>query len=279
MLHRDPAPIVKSTADIEKMRVSGRMVADVLALVASMVKPGTTTGDLNEAAYNKMREMGGEPSFLNYKVPGKEKYPASLCISVDEEVVHGIPGRCHYRGAVTADRPLKEGQLVSIDCGVKFEGFHGDSAVTLPVGAVSPEKTKLMAVCRESLWAGIRAMKPGVKLVEIAAAIEGSIRAHPENYGIVEEYVGHGIGRSLHEPPQVPNYVSRSHKDFTLSKGYVIAIEPMVNLGVRKTRELSDGWTVVTKDGKPSAHFEHTIAVTDKGYEVLTLRGDGGSTH
>lgn len=271
-------PSVKTEKEIARMRVAGRMVADVLWMLKEMTRPGTTTGELNEAAYAKMKEMGGEPSFLNYLVPGKERYPASLCISVDEEIVHGIPGRCHYRGQVTADRKLEEGQIVSIDCGVKYEGYHGDSAVTLPVGQVSAEKQKLMDVCREGLWAAIRAVKHGAKLTDVARAVETHVReAGP--YGIVEEYVGHGIGTRLHEPPQVPNYVSSRNKDRQLVKGYVIAIEPMVNMGTPRTRELKDGWTVVTRDGKPSAHFEHTVAVTEAGYEVLTLRADGTATH
>jgi methionyl aminopeptidase len=272
-------PIVKTDSEIEKMRISGRMVADVLAVLQAMIKPGVSTGDINEAAFAKMKEMGGEPSFLNYRAGNKDPYPAVVCLSVDEEIVHGIPGRCHYRGAVTKDRVLQEGELISIDCGVKYQGYHGDSAVTLPVGKVSPEKEKLMAVCREALWAGIRETKALSKLSEIASAIEREVRKHPENYGIVEEYVGHGIGRSLHEPPQVPNFYSSKMKDATLRKGFVIAIEPMINLGTKKTQELSDGWTVVTRDRKPSAHFEHTIAVTEAGPEVLTLRADGKATH
>ncbi|HZV00807.1 MAG TPA: type I methionyl aminopeptidase [Planctomycetota bacterium] len=275
---REP-PIIKTEREIEKMRVSGRMVAEVLAVLKALVKPGTTTGDLNEAAYAKMKELGGEPSFLNYTAGSKEPYPAVVCISIDEEIVHGIPGRCHYRGTVTKDRTLQEGELVSVDCGVKYDGFHGDSAVTFAVGKVSPEKQKLMDVCRESLWAGIRAVKPNAKLSEVAAAIEGSIRQHQEPYGIVEEYVGHGIGRHLHEPPQVPNFAKGVKTEYILKKGYVIAIEPMVNMGTRKTQELSDGWTVITRDRKPSAHFEHTIAVTEAGHEVLTLRADGSATH
>lgn len=280
MLYKgEPPVIVKTEREIEKMRTAGRMVADVLAHLATMVKPGTTTGDLNEAAFNKMKEMGGEPSFLNYRAGNKEPYPAVVCLSIDEEIVHGIPGRCHYRGTVTEDRALKEGETISIDCGVKYEGWHGDSAVTLPVGKISPEKEKLMAVCRDALWAGIRAIKPLVKLSEIAMAIEAEVRKHEEKYGIVEEYVGHGIGRHLHEPPQVPNFFSTKMKDGVLRKGWVIAIEPMINLGTKKTQELADGWTVVTRDRKPSAHFEHTIAVTESGYEVLTLRADGKATH
>ncbi|MBI3723880.1 type I methionyl aminopeptidase [bacterium] len=267
------------------MRVAGRMVADVLALLKDMVKPGVTTGQLNDAAAAKMKEMGGKPSFLGY-----HDYPAVVCISIDEEVVHGIPGGCNYRKAVTPDRRLEDGQVISLDCGVilpdepgapfasSARGWHGDSAVTLPVGEISPEKKRLLEVCRECLWAGIRAVKPGVKLSQIAGTIESFVRAQG-NYGIVENYVGHGIGRALHEAPQVPNYVSDKMEDWELRKGYVIAIEPMVNLGTKATRVLQDGWTVVTKDGKPSAHFEHTVAVTETGFEVLTLRADGGSTH
>ena len=277
MLQREH-PIIKTPKEIAKMRVAGRMVADVLAMLRDMCKPGTTTGDLNEAAYAKMRELGGEPSFLNYAVPGKDRYPASLCISIDEEIVHGIPGRCHFRGQVVTDRTLQEGQIVSIDCGVKFDGYHGDSAVTLPVGQISPEKQKLMEVCKGGLWAGIKAVRPNAKLSDVARAIETAVRTSGA-YGIVEEYVGHGIGTHLHEPPQVPNYVSARNRDRVLLEGYVIAIEPMVNIGTQKTRELKDGWTVVTKDGKPSAHFEHTVAVTPEGYEVLTVRADGSATH
>jgi methionyl aminopeptidase len=278
VLTRSEHPIIKTKREIDKMRIAGRMVADVLGMLSDMCKPGVTTGELNEAAYAKMKELGGEPSFLNYIVPPKPPYPASLCISIDEEIVHGIPGRCHLRGALTEDRVLKEGQIVSIDCGVKHEGWHGDSAVTLKVGAIDPEKQKLMDVCREGLWAGIKAVKPGAKLSDLARAIETSVRK-AGNYGIVEEYVGHGIGTRLHEPPQVPNYVSNRNRDWTLIEGYVIAIEPMVNMGTQKTKELKDGWTVVTRDGKPSAHFEHTIAVTAEGFEVLTVRADGTSTH
>jgi methionyl aminopeptidase len=272
-------PSLKTDREIAKMRIAGRMVADVLALLKDMVKPGITTRQLNEAAHAKMKELGGEPSFLRYR-----GYPAVVCISVNEEVVHGIPGGCEFperSGKITPDRELKDGDIVSLDCGVKFEGWHGDSAVTLPVGTIAPELHTLLDVCKGGLWAGIQAVKPENRLSDVASAIESYVRARGD-YGIVEEYVGHGIGRKLHEAPQVPNFVSRDLKkqDYVLKKGYVIAIEPMVNLGTHKTRVLSrDGWTVVTKDGKPSAHFEHTIAVTEGGHEVLTLRGDGSATH
>lgn len=262
------------------MREAGRMVAEVLRLMQDMVAPGVTTGDLNEAAHQRMRELGGTPSFLGYM-----GYPAVLCISVDHEVVHGIPGRCAYRGELTPDKTLREGQVVSVDCGVIHDGFHGDSAVTLPVGEVSPQVKYLLETCRQGLWGGIEQVRPGARISDLARAIEGAIRARETEgtgaYGIVEEYVGHGIGRELHEPPQVPNYVSRFtlRTDTVLEPGMVIAIEPMVNAGKRHCRTLSDGWTVVTKDGGVSAHFEHTVAVVDDGFEVFTKRGDGQATH
>jgi methionyl aminopeptidase len=284
MLQRSDRIEYKSERELERMRVAGRMVAEVLATMKAMVEPGVTTGDLEEASHAKMRELGGEPSFLGYVVGGKA-YPATLCISIDDEVVHGIPGRVMYRGKKVPDRALQEGQIISIDCGVIYQGYHGDSAVTLPVGRVAPEVSELLSVCRDALWAGIKAIKPGAKLSEVAKAIEGEVRRRETEqtgrYGIVEEYVGHGIGRRLHEAPQVPNFFSPSllKNDLVLKKGLVVAIEPMVNMGTHKTKTLSDGWTVVTKDRKPSAHFEHTIAVTDDGYQVFTLLDDGSATH
>jgi methionyl aminopeptidase len=273
----------KTERELERMRVAGRLVAEVLAHLKSITRPGVTTGDLNEAAGQKMRELGGTPSFFGYVVNG-QAYPANICVSIDHEIVHGIPGRCLYRGRVTPDRALTEGQIVSIDCGVIYQGYHGDSAVTLPVGAVSPEVTELLSVCRDALWAGIEAIRPGAHLSDIARAIEGHVRTRDrpgEPYGIVEEFVGHGIGTRLHEQPQVPNFVSPQllKNDLVLKTGLVIAIEPMVNLGKRHTRTLKDGWTVITKDEKPSAHFEHTIAVTESGHEVLTLLADKTATH
>lgn len=284
MLQRSRQIVYKTDRELERMRTAGRMVAEVLALLRSMVKPGVTTGDLNEAAHAKMNELGGKPSFLGYVV-GNKAYPAVICVSVDDEVVHGIPGRCMYRGRLTPDRVLEEGSIVSIDCGVIYQGYHGDSAVTLPVGKVKPEVEELLSVCRDALWAGIRTVRPGARLSDLAKAIEGEVRRRETEqtgrYGIVEEYVGHGIGTKLHEDPQVPNFFSPAllRNDLVLKKGLVIAIEPMVNLGTHKTRTLSDGWTVVTKDKKPSAHFEHTVAVTDDGFEVFTLREDGTATH
>ena len=259
------------------MREAGRMVADVLRHLADLLEPGVSTGDLNEAALAKMEELGADrPSFLGY-----HGFPAAICTSVEEEVVHGIPGRCRHRGGETRDRVLREGELVSIDCGVVYQGYHGDSALTLPVGPVSAEKEALLEACRGALWAGIEQVRAGARLTDIARAIEGSVRARPTRYGIVEDYVGHGIGRNLHEPPNVPNVMSfhLRRNDLALEPGWVIAIEPMVAAGSKRTRTLRDGWTVVTKDGRPAAHFEHTVAVTEEGYEVLTQQADGQTTH
>ena len=284
MLRQRNGPRRKTPDELVRMREAGRMVAEVLEFVRPMVAPGVTTGDLNEAAGEKMKELGGTPSFLNYVVRNKI-YPGNLCISIDDEIVHGIPGRCVYRGKRVPDRALEAGQVVTVDCGVLYDGYHGDSAVTFPVGDISPEKEALLETCRLGLWAGIEQLKPGNRLTDIARAIETKIRDRQRElgvrYGIVEEYVGHGIGQSLHEPPQVPNYVSNHlrRNDLVLEAGFVIAIEPMVCMGTRKTKELADGWTVITRDRKPSAHFEHTIAVTADGYEVLTARADGKTTH
>lgn len=283
MLQRTDRASLKSTRELERMRVAGRMVAEVHALMRQMVKPGVTTGDLNEAAGAKIRELGGTPSFFGYVV-GRNAYPANICVSIDEEVVHGIPGRCQYRGRTTPDRTLEAGQVVSIDCGAIYQGYHGDSAVTLPVGEIAPDVAELLSVCRDALWAGIRAVQPGAKVSDVARAIEAAIRGREQDglrYGIVEEYVGHGIGQRLHEPPQVPNYFNASmlRNDVVFKPGLVVAIEPMVNLGTNKTRTLADGWTVVTRDRKASAHFEHTVACTADGFEVLTVREDGSATH
>lgn len=171
--------------------------------------------------------------------------------------------------------------MVSIDCGVVHGGFHGDAAITLPVGEVAPERAKLLASCRAALWAGIAALRPGARLRDVSAAIEGAVGATPARYGIIRDYVGHGIGRTLHEPPQVPNQVTPTllRDDFVLEPGLVVALEPILCLGTHRTRTRPDGWTVVTRDGEPAAHFEHTVAVTEDGYEVLTLCADGSATH
>lgn len=277
MLFRREAPRPKQAGELEQMRAAGQIVAGVLKHCVDLVAPGVTTGDLNEAAYAKARELGADGfSFLGY-----HGFPAVICSSVDEVVVHGIPGRCDYRGTKTPDRVLEAGSLVSVDFGAIKDGFHGDSAVTVPVGEPSEELAELLRVGREALWAGIRQVKPGNRISDIAREIERSILERPRKYGVVTQYVGHGIGRSLHEPPNVPNVLTKDllRRDLVLEPGLTIAIEPMVCLGTAKTKTLADGWTVVTRDGLPAVHFEHSVAVTEDGFEILTSREDGGTTH
>lgn len=247
------------------MRAAGAAVAEVLGEVAALVRPGVRTSELNAAAERCMSRLGARSSFVGYAPWGKPPYPAVLCVSVDREVVHAPPG----------DRELLGGQIVSLDCGVHVGGFHGDSAVTVPVGVVSDDKQRLMLACRRSLWAGIRVVRPGATLRDVAAAIEGEAAG----YGVVVQLGGHGIGRSLHEEPFVANCVRGLPVDVTLLEGMTIAIEPMLTLGKPDISELGDHWTVVTVDGLPAAHFEHTIAVTADGWELLSVRQDGGATH
>jgi methionyl aminopeptidase len=268
-------PQIKDRRELAKMREAGRVVSEVLHLMRDMMRPGVKTSELDVAAAKLIRAEGGEASFLGYN-----GFPAHLCISLNEEVVHGIPGGRPYRGRITPDRELREGDLVSLDCGVYKDKVHGDSAVTFVVGEPSVEAAGLLEACRRALHAGIAAARAGRRLGEVSAAIEGAVRA-AGSYGVVEQYVGHGIGRALHEPPQVPNYVGTGFKDYglVLEPGLVLALEPMVNLGTERVRRLKDGWTVVTRDGRLSAHFEHTIAVTDDGAEILTALADGRTTH
>lgn len=252
--------IRKSAAEIEKMAEAGQVVARTLEKVMAAVEPGTSTLDLDRIAEESIRSHGATPSFKGYR-----GFPASLCTSVNQEIVHGIPS-----GSVV----LGEGDLLSVDCGAIVDGFHGDSAITVVVGghdAASPELLDLLRATREALWAGMDAARPGNRLGDIGSAIEA--HARPHGYGVVREYVGHGIGRALHEDPAVPNYGSPG-RGLELSRGWVVAIEPMFNLGTAETRTLDDGWTVVTSDGEPSVHWEHTVAVTEDGPWVLTARED-----
>ncbi|MBI2965151.1 MAG: type I methionyl aminopeptidase [Chloroflexi bacterium] len=235
------------------MREAGRVVARTLDLLAGALAPGLPTKELDRLARSEIKALGARPSFLGYL-----GYPAVICVSVNDEIVHGIPG----------DRVVKEGDLVSIDAGAVVDGFHGDAAVTLIVGETTPERRALVDATRKSLELGIEAARPGNRVGDVSAAIEGYIEQL--GYGLVREYVGHGIGRKLHEPPQVPNY-GPAGQGPVLRVGMTIAIEPMVNLGDWKTRTLDDEWTVVTLDGSPSAHFEHTVAITAGGPEVLTV--------
>lgn len=248
------AIVCKSPGEIEKMRRSGRIVRQVLETVKAMVAPGVSTMDLERAAEKKIRELGAKPAFKGYY-----DYPCVLCTSVNSEVVHGIPSE---------SRVLKEGEIVSIDCGVVLDGYYGDSAITVPVGgAVSPELQKLLDVTEQSLQRGIEATKLGNTIGDIGAAVQEIVEAN--GFSVVREFVGHGVGTKLHEDPQVPNYGVRGQGP-KLREGMVLAIEPMVNVGGPGVRVLEDKWTAVTEDGRPSAHFEHCVAVTKDGPLVLT---------
>ncbi|MGE5461506.1 MAG: type I methionyl aminopeptidase [Solirubrobacterales bacterium] len=251
--------LYKSPPEIEKMRRAGRIVAGTIDAVLEAVAPGKTTKDLDVVAETYIREQGATPSFLGY---GRPPFPASICTSLNDEIVHGIP---------SPKRVLKDGDLLSLDFGAIWEGFHGDSAVTVFVGdPPSAEAEKLVRVTEESLDAGIAQIRPGGRLSDISHAVEQTVLG--AGFEVVREYVGHGIGRSMHEEPQIPNYGDPGRGP-ELRPGLVIAVEPMVNVGGWETRLLADHWTVVTDDGSLSAHFEHTIAVTEDGAEVLTRRG------
>jgi methionyl aminopeptidase len=256
---RDQMIQIKTEAEVAKMRAAGLVVARTLDVLRDAVAPGVTTADLDALAEREIRAAGAVPSFKGY-----HGFPATICASVNDEIVHGIPGR----------RVLREGDIVSLDCGAILDGWHGDAAVTVPVGWVAPELLELIDVCEQALWDGIAAARLGGRLTDISHAIESSVRGRGP-YGIVEEYVGHGIGTEMHQDPQVPNY-GRPGRGPKLRKGLVLAAEPMVNLGGRHTRVLADGWTVVTADGGRSAHFEHTFTLTDSGPWVLTAL-DGGA--
>ncbi|MDX6285502.1 MAG: methionyl aminopeptidase [Frankiales bacterium] len=243
------------------MRAAGLVVARTLDLLRAAVAPGVTTGELDEVARESLRAEGAGSSFLGY-----HGFPAVICASVNDEIVHGIPD---------PKRVLLEGDIISLDFGAIIDGYHGDAAITVPVGSVAPELTELLRVTDESLWAGFAAARLGGRMTDISHAVEASVRQSSHPYGIVEEYVGHGIGTEMHQDPQVPNF-GRAGRGPKLDKGLVLAIEPMVNLGTRRTRLLDDGWTVVTQDGAPSAHFEHTFTLTEEGPWVLTAH-DGGA--
>lgn len=244
---------IKSPRELEAMRQAGQVVARMIAALKQAVAPGLTTKDLDVVAAEELKRQGAKPAFLGYM-----GFPATICTSVNEEIVHGIPG----------DRVLIEGDLVKVDVGAVVDGLYGDAAVTLPVGQVSDEAMRLIEATKGSLDAAIEVVKAGNRLGDIGAAVQGY--AESRGYGVVREYVGHGIGRKLHEEPQVPNY-GVAGRGPLLHAGMVIAIEPMVNVGTWRTQALEDGWTVVTADGQLSAHFEHTMAVGEEGAEVLTL--------
>jgi len=248
------AIVIKTPQELEKMRRSGVVVREVLEYVRGFVRPGATTMDLENAAARKMEELGVKPAFKGY-----HGYPCVLCTSINSEVVHGIP---------STKRVLREGDIVSIDTGVIIDGYYGDSAITVPVGAkIAPKAQRLLDVTKASLESGIQAVKPGATLGDIGAAVQDVVES--EGFSVVREFVGHGIGTSLHEDPQVPNF-GRRGQGMKLREGMVLCIEPMVNSGKPDVQVLADGWTAVTQDGSLSAHFEHTVAITKDGAVVLT---------
>lgn len=245
--------IRKSSAEIGIMREAGRITARALRSVGEAVRPGVTTGELDAIAEDVVHSAGALPAFKGY-----QGFPATICASLNEQVVHGIPG----------ERRLAEGDILSVDVGAIVDGYYGDSAYTFAVGAVSDEATRLMDATRAALEAGMARCVPGMRLYDISNAVQNV--AEGAGFSIVREYVGHGIGRAMHEEPQIPNF-GPAGKGPTLKPGMVLAIEPMVNAGGAAVRSLDDGWTVVTQDMRPSAHFEHTVAVTDDGPYVLTV--------
>ncbi len=256
---------IKTREQIEVMRRAGLVVGRTLELLATSVRPGITTGELDAIAEDHIRSSGAVPSFKGYSHP---PFPASICASVNDEVVHGIPG----------GRALAEGDVISIDCGAIVDGWHGDAAVTVPVGEVAGDVAALLEVTEGALWAGIAAARLGGRVTDISHAVESHVRSRPHptggTYGILEDYVGHGIGSAMHQPPNVPNY-GRPGRGPKLVRGLALAVEPMVTLGSNETTLLPDDWTVGTVDGSWAAHFEHTFTLTPDGAWVLTAL-DGG---
>jgi methionyl aminopeptidase len=250
----------KTPAELEKMRRSGLLVWEILQKLSTMVGEGVSTQDLEVTAEKMMLDAGARPAFKGYYTQSAgSKYPFVLCTSVNDEIVHGMP---------SAKRILKKGDIVSIDTGVQLNGYYGDSAVTLPIGEINDSVKKLLEVTRQSLELAIDMVRPGNRLFDVCGTIEKHVLSH--DFSIVREFVGHGIGTQMHEEPQIPNYVDRNNENPRLKEGMVLAIEPMVNLGKADMKMRSDRWTAVTKDGSPSAHFEHTVAVTANGPWVLT---------
>jgi len=247
--------IGKSQKEIEKMRAAGQLVGSVLRELRAMVEPGMTTLEVNDAAERMIVDGGAQPTFKGYN-----GFPFSICASVNEQVVHGFP----------SGYQLQEGDIFSIDVGVTLDGFVGDTATTIPVGQVSEDRLKLIQVTEECLQLAIEQCRVGNHVGDIGFAVQSHAEAH--GYSVVRDYVGHGIGRRMHEDPQIPNY-GKPGKGPKIKKGYVFAVEPMINIGSQHTKTLKDGWTVVTLDGQPSAHVEHTIAITESGPEVLTYVG------
>lgn len=245
---------LKSSSEIELMRSSGRIVAEALNKIEEMIKPGITTLELDKIAEEYIIGLGAKPSFKGYG-----GFPGSICTSINEEIVHGIP---------SSKRVLQEGDIISVDCGAYFKGFHGDAARTFPVGSISNEAKNLIDVTKQSFFEGVKKAYVGNRMGDISSSIQ--LYAEEQGYSLVRDYVGHGIGKALHEEPPVPNY-GKAGRGPKLAKGMVLAIEPMVNVGVYAAKQLSDGWTVVTTDSKLSAHYENTVAILENGPEILTL--------
>lgn len=243
---------LKSAHEIELMRRAGKITAAARALAGEMVRPGVTTQEIDSAVEHFIRKQGAVPSFLHYN-----GYPASACISVNDEIIHGIPGK----------RVLQEGDIVSVDVGAYIDGFHGDCAATFACGSITPEAQDLIDVTRQSFFEGIRYAKEGHRLLDISAAIQTYVESH--GYSVVREYVGHGVGAAMHEAPEIPNY-GHPGRGPRLLRGMTLAIEPMVNAGSAAIRQMNDGWTVKTLDGKWAAHYENTILITDGEPEILT---------
>jgi methionyl aminopeptidase len=252
---------IKTKSELDIMRHASRIVAEILDVLEAAVRPGLTTAELDRIAEEETLKRGARPAFKGYK-PGDVVYPKTLCVSVNEEIVHGIPGK----------RRLKEGDIVGLDFGVVYHGFYGDAARTVAVGPVPETTRRLLKVTREALYAGIEAARAGNRVLDISRAVQGVVEA--AGYSVVTEFAGHGIGRRLHEDPQVPNYYRRGIPNPRLQEGMALAIEPMVNEGCADLEILSDGWTAVTADGKLSAHFEHSIAITSNGPIILSELGN-----
>ena len=245
--------IIRSPREVEQIRKANVVVAEVLERLKTLVVPGVTTDELDGISEDIILSKGAVPAFKGYR-----GYPKTLCVSINEEVVHGIPNK----------RKLKEGDIVSIDVGTNLHGYFGDSAITLPVGEINPEAKRLLEVTEKALSIGIEMAKVGNRLFDISHAVQAWVESN--GFSVVRDFVGHGIGKSLHEDPQIPNFGS-PHQGPRLEKGMIFALEPMVNEGTYEVRVLDDGWTVVTADGKPSAHFEHTIAITDGDAMILSV--------
>ena len=262
---RDRGVEIKTPEQIRKMRVAGLLVGETLELLREACRPGISTGELDALAEDRIRSAGGEPSFQGY---GHPPFPGTICASVNDEVVHGIPG----------GRVLSAGDVISIDCGAIVDGWHGDAAITVAVGQVDDDLLQLMRVTEGALWAGIAAARLGGRVSDISHAVEEHVRSQPhpdgDQYGILEEFTGHGIGTAMHQPPNVPNY-GRAGRGPKLERGLALAVEPMITLGSKHVHYAEDEWTILTDDGSRAAHFEHTFTLTPEGAWVLTAL-DGG---